>query len=197
MNANDQTEIIATPAGEHLRARDLPKRPTSRPLGLVKWSTIAPSQGIRPYQHSDPAARGNMWPGLQWVRRRTWGNRKKCCRCRHIGTVGRPFRSGARDPLLLLLHRGASPFRADAFRPDSPLASQLAFRQSSPMHRCTWCTHAQCGLSSSVGFPAALSFSRPLVVEVRYDYRWSCKLCQKHQKYHGNVNLFPWQINFL
>lgn len=55
---------------------------------------LAVSHTFGPYQHSDPAARGNMWLGSQLIRRRTWGSRKTCCRCRHTGTVARPFRSG-------------------------------------------------------------------------------------------------------
>lgn len=63
----------------------------------------------------------------------------------------------------------SEPMRLDL---TAPLASQLASRESSPMHRCTWCTHAQCGLSSSIEFPAALSFDCPLAVEIRPENGW-------------------------
>lgn len=83
-------------------------------VGLVSLpSCVSNEPDTGPYQHSDPGARGNMWPGSQLIRRRTLGSRKMCCHCRHTGTVARPFRSGVW--VAVLLHRYASPFKPNVF----------------------------------------------------------------------------------
>lgn len=92
-------------------------------------SCVSNEPDTGPYQHSDPGARGNMWPGSQLIRRRTLGSRKMCCRCRHTGTVARPFRSGVW--VAVLLHRYASPFKPNVFDlKDRELASKPASIQS-------------------------------------------------------------------
>lgn len=99
---------------------------------------------IGPHQHSDPGARGNMWPGSQSVRRRTWENRKTCCRCHRTGTVGRPCRGGASVALLLLpllLHRCPLLFEPKVCQTLGARLTRLT--ANSADHRGTWCTPAQ------------------------------------------------------